>query len=47
MYPQRFQTTSGEEFDRGSWKKPLSLHPQFGWKAKYGCSKCYEAGQPP
>ena len=27
MYPQRFQTTSGEEFDRGSWKKPLSHHP--------------------
>ena len=27
MYPQRFQITSGEEFDRGSWKKPLSPHP--------------------
>jgi hypothetical protein len=22
-------------------------HPQFGWKAKCGCSKCYEAGQLP
>jgi hypothetical protein len=47
MYPQRFQTTSGEEFDRGSWKKPLLPHPQFGWKAECSCSKCYEAGQPP
>jgi len=27
MFPQRFQTISGEEFDRGSWKKPLSPHP--------------------
>jgi len=47
MYPQRFQTTSGEEFARGSWKKPLSPHPQFGWKAKCGCRKCYMAGEPP
>ena len=43
---QSFQTSSGEEFDRRSWKKSRSPYPQFGWKAKCGCSRCYETGQP-
>jgi hypothetical protein len=41
IYPPRFQTPTGEEFDCRSWKKPRSSHPQIGWKIKFHHKKCY------